>query len=158
MSRAAFPLTALAGLLLQAAPARGDLPPLIPRKVLFGNPVKAAPQVSPDGKRLSYLAPDRKNVLQVWVKTLGREDDRQVTQDRKRGIRVHQWTYAPDTLLYLQDSDRDENFHFYAVDVAAGETRDLTPYAGVRAELLGVHPDFPDQVLVGLNRRDPRLH
>src|SRR5438067_736099 len=35
---------------LSPAPARAELPPLIPRKVLFGNPVKANPQLSPDGK------------------------------------------------------------------------------------------------------------
>jgi hypothetical protein len=30
---------------------------LIPLKVLLGNPEQAAAQISPDGKRLSYLAP-----------------------------------------------------------------------------------------------------
>ncbi|TME01955.1 MAG: hypothetical protein E6I80_20915 [Chloroflexi bacterium] len=28
---------------------------LIPRKILFGNPVKTSAQISPDGKRLAYL-------------------------------------------------------------------------------------------------------
>src|SRR4029079_15119254 len=50
-------------------------PPLIPRDVLFGNPDRAGPQISPDGKRLAYLRPDDKNVLQVWVRTLGQNDD-----------------------------------------------------------------------------------
>ena len=85
------------------------------RKVLFGNPVKFSPQISPDGKRLSYVAPDKNDVLQVWVQTLGQDDARQVTADKKRGIRIHAWTYAPDTLLYLQDNDGDENFHVYSV-------------------------------------------
>ena len=30
---------------------------LIPLEVLFGNPIKASPQISPDGKRIAYLAP-----------------------------------------------------------------------------------------------------
>src|SRR5881628_203988 len=55
---------------------RADAPPLIPREVLFGNPEKVSPQISPDGRRLAWIAPDRKNVLQVWVKTLGKEDDK----------------------------------------------------------------------------------
>src|SRR5437588_7698914 len=106
-----FWMFALIGVCAAGSPARGELPPLIPRKVLFGNPVKAAPRISPDGKRLSYLAPDKKDVLQVWVQTLGKDDARQVTEDKKRGIRIHLWTYAPDTLLYVQDNDGDENFH-----------------------------------------------
>ncbi len=39
---------------------------LIPRKILFGNPVKTSAQISPDGKRLAYLAPVN-NVLNVWL-------------------------------------------------------------------------------------------
>lgn len=46
-----------------------QLPPLIPRAILFGNPAKTDPQISPDGKYLSYLAPDEKNVLQIWVRS-----------------------------------------------------------------------------------------
>jgi hypothetical protein len=32
-------------------------PPIIPRGVLFGNPERLLPQVSPDGRKLAYLAP-----------------------------------------------------------------------------------------------------
>jgi len=31
--------------------------PLIPREVLFGNPEKTEPKISPDGKHLAYIAP-----------------------------------------------------------------------------------------------------
>ena len=66
------------------------LPPLIPRAVLFGNPEKAGPQISPDGTRLAYLAPEN-GVLNVWVRTLGLEDDAVVTSDTLRGIRGYFW-------------------------------------------------------------------
>jgi hypothetical protein len=63
------------------------LPALIPRDVLFGNPERASPRLSRDGKRLGYLAPDE-GVLNVWVRSLGAEDDRAVTRDRARGIQI----------------------------------------------------------------------
>ena len=44
---------------------------LIPREVLFGNPERADPQISPDGKQLGYLAPVN-GVLNVWIRTLGK--------------------------------------------------------------------------------------
>src|SRR6516162_7340987 len=153
--RSLLPLLAL---LVIQTPAGAELPKLIPRQVLFGNPVKAAPRISPDGKRLSYLAPDRNDVLQVWVQTIGKDDARQVTDDKKRGIRIHSWTYAPDTLLYVQDKDGDENYHVYSVDVKTKKVRDLTPFPGVRAELIDVNRNFPNQLLVGLNRDNPRAH
>jgi dipeptidyl aminopeptidase/acylaminoacyl peptidase len=158
MFRAWTIFPAVVTLFLPAATARAELPPLIPRAVLFGNPVKTSPLVSPDGKRLAYLAPDEKNVLQVWVQTLGQDDARQVTNDRKRGIRSHRWTYAPDTLVYLQDNDGDENFHVYSVNLADNVVRDLTPFQGVRAQMLDPHRDFPNEVLVGLNLKNRRVH
>lgn len=118
-----------------AIPARAELPPLIPRDVLFGNPDKAGPQISPDGKQLAYLAPDNKNVLQVWVRSVkpakGEADDRKVTSDEKRGIRQYFWAHDGRHLLYLQDVGGDENYHLFATELTTGKTRDLTPFPGV---------------------------
>jgi dipeptidyl aminopeptidase/acylaminoacyl peptidase len=153
--RAATSLLAMLAFL--APPARAGLPPIIPRQELFGNPVKMAPQVSPDGKFLAFLAPDKKDVLQVWVQHTGKDDARVVTSDKKRGIRQFLWSYAPDTLLYMQDNDGDENFHVYATSVADARTRDLTPFAGARAGLLDLSPEHPDEVLVTANVQDKRV-
>ena len=59
---------ALALLTAATSTARAELPPLIPREVLFGNPERVSPQISPDGKRLAWIAPNTNNVLQVWIK------------------------------------------------------------------------------------------
>lgn len=48
-----------------------QLPARIPRDVLFGSPERVRPQLSPNGKYLAYLAPDEKNVLQVWLRDEG---------------------------------------------------------------------------------------
>ena len=151
-----WPATVLA-LLLSQVRTPAEPPPLVPRKVLFGNPVRVNPQVSPDGKRLAYLAPDDDDVLQVWVRTLGKKDDRKVTADEKRGVHVFLWTYAPDTLLYLQDQGGDENFHIHSVNLATNSLRDLTPFVGVRANPMTPHRDFPNELLVTLNLRDRRF-
>jgi len=134
--------------------ALAELPPLIPREVLFGNPERTSPRLSPDGKRISWLAPDTNNVLQVWVKTIGKDDDRIVTADKKRGIRIHLWAEDNRTLLYLQDSDGDENFHVYGVDLESGNVRDFTPFQGVRAGIESKEARFPNEVLVSMNARN----
>ena len=135
-----------------------DTTPLIPRQVLFGNPDKAAAQLSPDGNRLSYLAPVD-GVLNVWV---GPIDDpaaaKPVTDDKVRGIRSHFWAFTNQHILYIQDKNGDENWHLYAVDLNLDQTKDLTPIEGVQARIQQVSPSFPDQVLVGLNDRNSELH
>src|SRR5437868_14807635 len=83
--------------------------PLIPREVLFGNPERADPQISPDGTQLGYLAPVN-GVLNVWIRTLGKTDDRAVTDDKHRGIRNFLWQYDNKHILYVQDVGGDENW------------------------------------------------
>lgn len=133
------------------------LPPLIPRETLFGNPERARPQLSPDGQYLAYIAPDANNVLQVWLQPVGEDTPRQLTQDAKRGIRMYFWTFNPHQLVYLQDADGDENFHLYGVDVQSNQVKDLTPFEGVKADVVEVDPDFPSEMLVALNQRDPQV-
>ncbi len=148
-------LLILAALLVPggAVPARAELPPIIPRTILFGNPVKEFPLISPDGTRLSYLAPDEKGVLNVWVKTLGKEDAALVTHDPHRGVFLYRWAADGKHILYEQDSDGDENFHVYSTDLATKIVRDLTPFQGVRVQNLRVSPAKPGEILVGLNLR-----
>lgn len=147
-----------------AAPAPAPAPTsladveLIPREALFGNPERANVQISPDGRHLSWVAP-LEGVMNVWVAPA---DDlsaaRAVTRDAARGIRQYFWSYRPDTLLYLRDTGGDEDFHLFAVDVASGEGRDLTPYPRTRAFVSEVSHLHPDHVLVGMNDREPQWH
>jgi dipeptidyl aminopeptidase/acylaminoacyl peptidase len=131
---------------------------LIPRRVLFGNPQKAAARVSPNGKWLSYLAPVN-GILNVWVAPI---DDlaaaKQVTDDKTRDIRGYSWAYNGEQILHTQDTGGDEDFHVYATDVATLKTVDLTPLEGVHATIDSVSDRFPNEILVGLNDRDPRFH
>ena len=143
--------------LAPVAALRADLPPLIPRDVLFGNPEKVSPQISPDGRRLAWIAPDDRNVLQVWVKTVGGTDDKVVTADKKRGIRRYFWAEDDKTLIYLQDVEGDENWHAFGVDLTSGNVRDYTPFQGVRADIVATDPAFPGVILVSLNLRDRKV-
>ena len=89
------------------APARAgaEETPLIPREVLFGNPDKASPQISPDGTRLAFLAPVD-GVLNVWVGPIDDPDAaKPVTEDKKRGIRGYGWAYDNQHIGYVQDKE-----------------------------------------------------
>jgi dipeptidyl aminopeptidase/acylaminoacyl peptidase len=133
-------------------------PPLIPRDVLFGNPRRAQARLSHDGKWISFQAPVN-GVLNIWVAPAGDlTKAKSVTEEKVRPIPSHDWAYDNKHILYIQDKNGDENFHLYATDVVSGETKDLTPIDGVRAQLQESSPKFPDELLVGLNDRDKRYH
>ncbi len=133
------------------------LPPLIPLEHFFDNPEKAGAKISPDGTRLSYLAPEQGR-LNVWVRTVGADDDTCVTHDHVRGIRGHSWSRDSSRILYPQDQGGNENFHVYAADLTRPDDAsvDLTPFDDVRAGIVDVPHDDPTHVLVSMNRRDPQ--
>lgn len=130
---------------------------MIPREVLFGNPVKTSPEVSPDARRLAYLAPVN-NVLNVWIKTIGAKDDRPVTRDTDRGIRNYFWAEDNQHILYLQDIGGNENWRLYAVDLETGATKDFTPFDNVQSRIIDHNKDFPDELILGINKENPELH
>jgi dipeptidyl aminopeptidase/acylaminoacyl peptidase len=128
----------------------------IPLDVLFGNPEKASPKVSPNGKFFSYLAPDE-GVLNIWCGPVDGKA-KPVTNDRGRGIRNYLWAEDSESLLYIQDRDGDENWHLYRSDVSGSEVKDMTPFPGAQAQLVGTDPKHPHEVLIALNNRDARVH
>jgi hypothetical protein len=73
--------------------------PLIPRRVLFGNPDKTMARISPDGARIGYLAPVD-GVLNVWVGPIDNPEAAEpVTKDTYRGIRFYFWAYTNEHIL-----------------------------------------------------------
>lgn len=142
---------------------------LIPRSVLFGNPERVRPQLSPDGTTLAWIAPDD-GVLNVVVAPVADHTGpgdasavdwdaaRVVTDDRDRGIRMYAWAHDGRHLLYLQDRGGDENWRLSDVDLTTMARRDLTPFDGVQVQLVALDKRFPDDVLLAINLDNPQLH
>ena len=150
----------------EAKPAPELVPPmntngvaLVPRAKFFGNPEKARARISPDGKRMAFVAPVD-GVLNVWV---GPADDltqaKPITNDKHRGITQYSWAYTNEHVLYSKDNDGDEDFHIYCVTLADNSTKDLTPIEKIHGQIEEVSEKFPDEILVGINDRgDHSLH
>jgi len=134
--------------------ATAELPPLIPRGILFGAPERSHPQISPDGGRIAWLAPDKNGVTNVWISSLGGSDTRQVTSENHRPIEWYAWAGDSNHILYLQDNNGDEIKHLFSTDLTNDIVRDLTPFRGVRAQNVLVDLPHPNVVLVALNMRN----
>jgi dipeptidyl aminopeptidase/acylaminoacyl peptidase len=137
---------------------------LIPRSVLFGNPERTSPRISPDGTRLAWIAP-RDGVLNVWVAPVGQAETgvdwgaaQVITDDTDRGVRVFVWARDGRHVMYLQDAGGDENWRLYDVDLETMKRRDLTPFEGIHAEIIATSKRHPTEVLVGINADNPQLH
>src|SRR5262245_8302528 len=86
-----------------AAARAHDHDDLLPRKVIFGNPERSAPMLSPDGEQMAFTAPVD-GVMNLWV---GPTDDveaaRPVTEETERPIMKYWWASNGTHLLYMKD-------------------------------------------------------
>ncbi|WP_193564349.1 alpha/beta fold hydrolase [Pseudonocardia sp. EV170527-09] len=139
------------------APRCPPPPELIGIADFFADPQFANPSISPDGTRIAYLAPHRGR-RNIWVRGVDdtHEDAVPVTHDTRRGITTYYWTDDPRWLLYLQDTDGDEDWHLHRVDLDAPDAAavDLTPLdPGSRVIGVEPHHPVPGAVLVWMNKR-----
>ena len=131
--------------------ATGETASQIPLRDFFRNPELSSLELSPDGKQVAFLAPVERR-LNLFVQEVSGENPRQVTDVRDRDIGGYFWKNA-NTLIYLKDDGGDENYHLYAVDIVSGQTRDLTPFPGVRSGIVDDLEDIEDEVLIDMNQR-----
>jgi dipeptidyl aminopeptidase/acylaminoacyl peptidase len=130
------------------------LPALIPREILFGNPERSLPQISPDGAQIAWLAPDKNAVINVWLSAPDGAKPHPVTDETGYPIHYYRWTADGKHILYLHDNNGDEIDHLFSVDLTNGNVRDLTPFRGVRAQNVLTDSQHPKSILVALNLRD----
>jgi len=130
---------------------------LIPREILFGNPLKTGPKISPNGKIMSYIAPVN-NVLNLWVSTIGENDDRPITFDTNRGILNYFWSQDNKHIFYLQDLNGDENWRLYSVNIETKEVKDLTPFENVQVQIIDHNKRFPNDIIIAMNKENEALH
>lgn len=146
--------------------AQNGLPPLIDREVFFGDPQISGAQISPDGAYIAFIKPFN-GARNIHVVRRGQpfSEARPITADR-RPVPGYFWSRDGRYILFVQDTDGDENFNVHAVDVNAPvnpETgvpapRNLTDAAGARAMIVSVPRFDADLLYVGLNDRDPAWH
>lgn len=141
-----------------------QLPPIIDREIFFGDPEIAGAQISPNGKYITFLKPFN-GVRNIWVKERNQKFDeaRPLTADTKRPIGNYFWSNDSKYVLYVQDQGGNENFRVYAIDPTekgdpVPHARDLTPLDNVRAMIIDLPKDRPDEMIIGLNDRNPQLH
>ena len=142
-------------------------PPIIDRKLFFGEIEIAGAQISPDGQYLSFLKP-YKGTRNIWVKKASEPFSaaRPMSADATRPIRNYFWSRDSKYILYSQDVGGDENFNVYAIDptlavdpkTGVPPTRALTNLKGVRTMIFAAPRAKPDILYIGLNDRDARWH
>ncbi len=121
----------------------------------FRNPDKAGYQISPDGSYISYLGPYERR-QNIFVQRIGEDDAVRITNETERDIAGYFWS-SPNRIVFIKDSGGDENFRLYAVDRDGSHPKDLTPFEGVRIQMIDDLEDYEDELIIGMNKNRPEL-
>ena len=141
---------------------KDTVPSLISRKALFGNPQKMDVQISNDGESVAYLAPlilgDERSKLNIWMRSIDHADDRPLTHETSRAIHSFFWSNDSTEILYLQDTQGDENYRLFGITVATNETRCYTPFDNVQVRVVSHPNEETSVILLEINKNDPTVH
>jgi len=130
----------------------------LPLRDFFKNPAQTDFKVSYNGKYIASLRPWNER-LNLFIQDISNErlpagDIKQVTFLKDRNIGSYIWK-GDNTLIYSKDFSGDENFHLYAIDIATGNAKDLTPFNDSRNEIFSTLETNSDtDILIKSNRRD----
>lgn len=127
----------------------------VPMEDFFRNPEKTSYQISPDGKYYSFKAPYQSR-MNIFVQEVGNPEAVRVTSETDRDVSGYMWANN-DRILFLKDTGGDENYQLYAVDLDGSNMLPLTAIPGVRTMIIDDLPELDDQIIIGLNNRDPQV-
>jgi dipeptidyl aminopeptidase/acylaminoacyl peptidase len=132
-----------------------DHPKRIPLRDFFKNPEQSRFQVSPDGKKLSFMQPYQ-NRMNVFVQPRTGGPAVRVTGETERDVAAYFWK-GPARIVFLKDFKGDENYHLVSVAADGSNLVDHTPFDKVRVMIFDDRPDHDDEMIIGLNRRNPEV-
>lgn len=128
---------------------------LVPMRDFFRNPEKTAFTISPDGTHLAFMMPWN-NRLNVHIQKIGSSDITRITSATERDIAGYFWANN-NRIVYIKDKGGDENFHLYGVNIDGTNDKDLTPFDGVRVEVIDELEDFPEEMIISMNKNNPEV-
>src|SRR3954454_14350114 len=132
------------------------IPPRIPLRDFFKNPVSRGYDLSPDGQTISFLQPWESR-MNIFIRPITGGEAKRLTSEKERDIPKYVWK-GNDFVVYAMDNKGDENFHLKRVNLKNGEVKDLTPFPKVRSEIIDDLEDISDtDVLITLNKRNPEV-
>ena len=143
--------------------------PMLPLERLMAQASYTVPQISPDGRLVSWIAP-LDGAPNLYVAEVGDLDSaRPVTRFTDSGVRgtdvsgqvMYRWHFDSKHIIYPKDYGGDENWDIHIVNVETAEDRNLTPIPDKSIKIIAYGRANPDEALVSVvtfGQRNPSVY
>ena len=122
----------------------------------FAKPKARSFKFSPNGKYLSYIEKDKNNKGHVYVKEIKTDKVTRVIEEKEELIRGYGWANN-ERLAYIMDKGGNENYHLFAANIDGTDQKELTPYDGVKVDILESLKEDKDHLIISMNKNNPQI-
>ncbi|GAA4275537.1 S9 family peptidase [Aquimarina mytili] len=122
----------------------------------FERPKQSSFQFSPNGMYFSYREKDDASKRHIYVKNTETGVVKRVIDEKEELIRGYGWANN-NRLIYIMDKGGDENYHLFAVDLDGTNVKDLTPFDGVRVDILSELKEQPEYMIITMNKDNQQI-
>lgn len=122
----------------------------------FARPKARSFSFSPNGTYLSYREKDENAKNHVYVKNLETNKILKVIEEKEELIRGFGWA-NDERLIYIMDKGGNEDYHLFAVNIDGTNQKELTPFDGVKVNILEGLKEDKDHMIISMNQNNPQI-
>ena len=122
----------------------------------FARPKARSFNFSPNGTYLSYREKDENAKNHVYVKNMETDEVKRVIEEKDELIRGFGWA-NDNRLVYVMDKGGNEDYHLFAVDVDGTNQKELTPFEGVKVNILEGLKEDKNHMIISMNQNNPQI-
>ena len=122
----------------------------------FAKPASSSFQLSPNGTYMSYREKDENLKNHVYVKNIKTDETKRVIEEGEELVRGYGWA-NDNRLIYIMDKGGNEDYHLFAVDVDGSNQKELTPYEGVKVNILASLKEDKDHMIISMNKNNAQV-
>ena len=122
----------------------------------FAKPASSSFQLSPNGTYMSYREKDENLKNHVYVRNIKTDEVKRVITEGEELVRGYGWA-NDDRLIYVMDKGGNEDYHLFAVNVDGSNQKELTPYDGVKVNILASLKEDKDHMIISMNKNNPQV-
>nr|WP_243652245.1 S9 family peptidase [Mariniflexile fucanivorans] len=122
----------------------------------FSKPKASSFKFSPNGNYLAYREKDENLKNHVYIKNVKTEEVKKVIEEKEELVRGYGWANE-NRLIYIMDKGGNEEYHLFAVDIDGNNQKELTPFDGVKVEILEGLKEDKDHMIISMNKNNPQI-
>lgn len=130
---------------------------MIPRELLFGQPDRTNPKISPDNRHTAYQG-SVDGMLGLWLGAANGDCLRALTSGMTGKLKEFLWAADGRSVLLFMDQNGNETWRLFSVDIKSGKVVDHTPFDNVQLRRIAYNRRQPRSILVAMNHENPSFH